>query len=106
MQARLKDKGVVVLGVSIDDDNAAYHKFLKQYNVNMVTVRDEAKKAPTLYGTFGWPESYVNDRNGVIRGEFIGPQDWTSPAVTEYLSRRGSGAQGLGVMSQENTSRE
>ncbi|HKC01580.1 MAG TPA: TlpA disulfide reductase family protein [Terriglobales bacterium] len=87
MQARLKDKGVVVLGVSIDDDNAAYHKFLKQYNVNMVTVRDEAKKAATLYGTFGWPESYVIDRNGVIRRKFIGPVDWTSPEVTEYLSR-------------------
>ena len=87
MQARLKDKGVVVLGVSIDDDNTAYHKFLKQYNVNMVTVRDEAKKAATLYGTFGWPESYVIDRNGVIRRKFIGPVDWTSPEVTEYLSK-------------------
>ena len=53
MQARLKDKGVVVLAVSIDADDAAYHKFLKDYSVNMVTVRDEAKKASSLYGTFG-----------------------------------------------------
>ena len=44
MQARLKDKGVVVLAVSIDADDAAYHKFLKDYSVNMVTVRDEARK--------------------------------------------------------------
>ena len=87
MQARLKDKGVVVLAVSIDADDAAYHKFLKEYNVNMVTVRDEAKKASTLYGTFGWPESYVIDRNGVIRRKFIGPVDWTSPEVTDYLSK-------------------
>ena len=87
MQARLKNKGVVVLAVSIDADDAAYHKFLKDYSVNMVTVRDEAKKAATLYGTFGWPESYVIDRNGVIRRKFIGPVDWNSPEVTDYLSK-------------------
>lgn len=87
MQARFKDKGVVVLAVSIDADDAAYHKFLKDYRVNMVTVRDEAKKASSLYGTFGWPESYVIDRNGLIRRKFIGPVDWTSTEVTDYLSK-------------------
>jgi cytochrome c biogenesis protein CcmG/thiol:disulfide interchange protein DsbE len=87
MQARLKDKGVVVLAVSIDADDVAYHKFLKDYSVNMVTVRDEAKKAANLYGTFGWPESYVIDRGGVIRRKFIGPVDWNSPEVTDYLSK-------------------
>src|SRR5579859_630666 len=87
MQARLKDKGVVVLAVSIDADDAAYHKFLKDYSVNMVTVRDEAKKAAAIYGTFGWPESYVIDRSGVIRRKFIGPVDWMSPEVTDYLSK-------------------
>ncbi len=87
MQARMKDKGVVVLAVSIDADDDAYHKFLKEYNVNMVTVRDEAKKASTLYGTFGWPETYVIDRTGVIRRKFIGPVDWNSPEITDYLGK-------------------
>ena len=87
MQARLKDKGVVVLGVSIDVDDAAYHKFLKDFNVNMVTVRDGDQKASSLYGTFGWPETYVIDRQGVIRRKFIGAVDWTSPEITDYLSK-------------------
>ena len=87
MQARFKNKGVVVLAVSIDADDAAYHKFLKEYSVNMVTVRDEAQKASTLYGTFGWPETYIIDRNGLIRRKFIGPVDWTSPEVTDYLGK-------------------
>ena len=87
MQARLKDKGVVVVAVSIDEDDAAYHKFLKDYGVNMVTVRDAARKASSLYGTFGWPETYVIDRSGVIRRKFIGPVDWTSPEITDYLNK-------------------
>ena len=87
MQSRLKDKGVVVLGVSIDVDDAAYHKFLKDFNVNMVTVRDGEQKAASLYGTFGWPETYVIDRQGIIRRKFIGAVDWTSPEVTDFLSK-------------------
>jgi peroxiredoxin len=87
MQARLKDKGVVVLGVSIDVDDAAYHKFLKDFNVNMVTVRDGDQKVSSLYGTFGWPETYIIDRQGVIRRKFIGAVDWTSPEVTDFLTK-------------------
>ena len=87
MQTQLKDKGVVVLAVSIDADDAAYHKFLKDYRVSMVTVRDEAKKASSLYGTFGWPESFVIDRQGVLRRKFIGAVDWSSPEVTDDLSK-------------------
>ncbi len=87
MQRRLKSKGVVVLGVSIDEDDAAYHKFLKDYNLNIVTVRDGAHKSSTLYGTFGWPETFIIDRNGVIRRKFIGAVDWSSSEITEYLSK-------------------
>jgi cytochrome c biogenesis protein CcmG/thiol:disulfide interchange protein DsbE len=78
---------VTVLAVSIDEDDAQYHKFLKEYGVNMVTVRDEARKVPSLYGTFGWPETFIIDRTGVVRRKFIGAVDWTSPEITEYLTK-------------------
>ena len=87
MQAKLKKNGVTILGVSIDADDAAYHKFLREFGVNFVTVRDEAQKSPTLYGTFRWPETYVIDRNGVVRRKFIGAVNWNSPEITDYLSK-------------------
>jgi cytochrome c biogenesis protein CcmG/thiol:disulfide interchange protein DsbE len=87
LQEKMKDKGVVVVGVSIDADEDAYHKFLKDYKVNFVTVRDEERKAPTLYGTFGWPETYIIDRQGVVRRKFIGAADWTSPEIVGFLGK-------------------
>ena len=88
MQSRLRDKGVVVVAVSIDDDDAAYHKFLRDYHLSsMVTVRDGAQKSSALFGTFGWPETYIIDRNGRIRRKFIGAVDWSSPEITDYLSK-------------------
>jgi cytochrome c biogenesis protein CcmG/thiol:disulfide interchange protein DsbE len=87
MQERLKAKGVTVLAVSIDSEDAPYHRFLKDYNINLLTVRDGEKKSSDLYGTTGWPETFIIDRNGVVRRKFIGAVDWTSPEIINYLSR-------------------
>ena len=87
MQGRLRSRGVVVLGVSIDVDAGAYHRFLKQRNVNFVTVRDPDRRVATMYGTSGWPESYIIDRQGVTRRKVIGPINWDAPEMTEFLSR-------------------
>ena len=40
-----------------------------------------------LYGTFGYPETYIIDANGVLRRKFIGPVDWTKPEIIEYLQK-------------------
>jgi peroxiredoxin len=87
MQRRLRDKGVVVLAVSVDVDDNAYHRFLKDYGVDILTVRDGSQKTSSLYGTFGWPETFIIDRNGVIRRKFIGAVEWTSPEITDFLTK-------------------
>lgn len=89
MQQRMKDKGVTAIAVSIDVDDGAYHKFLKDYHMDapMITVRDPDQRASNLYGTHIWPETYVIDRNGVIRRKFIGAVDWNSREVTDFLAK-------------------
>ena len=87
MQRRMKAKGVTVLAVSVDVDEGAYKQFVKDHNVNLLTVRDPSGKSNGLYGTFKFPETYVIDRNGVMRRKFIGPVDWTETDVTEFLGK-------------------
>jgi peroxiredoxin len=87
MQRKMKAKGVTVVAVSIDEDVDAYRAFLKEHSVELLTVRDPAQKTPTLYGTRGWPETFIIDRHGVMRRKFIGAVDWTEPEITDYLSK-------------------
>ena len=88
MQNQMRARGVVVVGVSIDVDGDAYHRYLKQRNVNFVTVRDPEQKVAGMYGTSGWPESYIIDRQGVLRRKIVGPINWGSPEVMQFLSKR------------------
>jgi len=87
MQQKLKDKGITVLAVSVDADEAAYHRFLKDHGVNLLTVRDADQKSNNLYGTIRFPETYIIDRQGVVRRKFIGAVDWTSPDIMDYLAK-------------------
>jgi cytochrome c biogenesis protein CcmG, thiol:disulfide interchange protein DsbE len=87
LQERMKGRGLVVVGVSIDVDGDAYHRFLKLHGINFVTVRDPDQKVAGMYGTSGWPETYIIDRQGVLRRKFVGPVDWNAPDVVAFLSR-------------------
>lgn len=86
MQAKMK-ASVTVLAVSLDLDESAYHRFLKNRGINLLTVRDADKKSSELYGTFGYPETYIIDAQGVLRRKFIGPVDWSRPEIIEYLQK-------------------
>jgi peroxiredoxin len=87
MQQRMKAKGVTVLAVSVDVDQSSYQRFLKDHNVNLLSVRDGDQKSNQLYGTFKFPETYIIDRNGVVRRKFIGAVDWTEPEVIDFLNK-------------------
>jgi peroxiredoxin len=85
LQLHHEQPNLVILAVSIDDDADAYSRFLVRRHVDLITVRDPAQSAAKLYHTEMWPETYVIDRNGVIRSKYIGPQDWSDPAIRAFL---------------------
>ena len=83
MQRRLPN--VVVLAVSTDEDATAYRQFVTDNHIDLLTVRDGAKKSSAMYGTFRYPETYIIDQDGVLRRKFIGAQNWMSPEILSYL---------------------
>jgi peroxiredoxin len=86
MQSQLQSK-VTVLAVSTDDDGEAYHRFLRQYNIDFLTVNDQGKKSAELYGTTGQPETFIIDPSGKLVRKFIGAVNWTSPEIVDYLQK-------------------
>lgn len=81
---------VQIVAVSTDDDAAAYERFLQKHSVSLLTVRDGDQRSNGMYGTSRFPETYVIDKNGMIRRKFIGPQEWTSPEILNYLKKLAS----------------
>src|SRR5579872_7263608 len=85
LNKRLASRNAVVLGVSVDGDEAAYRKFIQDHGINFLTSRDPSKKSAQDYGTVMYPETYIIDRKGKIARKVIGPQDWNSAEMTAYF---------------------
>ena len=78
---------IAVVAVSADQDDAVYRRFLVRHQVDVTTVRDSDQKVNAMYGTVQIPETYIIDRQGVLRRKFIGAQDWTGKEISEYLRK-------------------
>jgi peroxiredoxin len=76
---------LAILAVSIDEDPYAYSSFLQRRHIDLITVRDPEQTAAKLYHTDGWPETYILDRQGIIRRKIVGDPDWSSPELRAFL---------------------
>ncbi len=85
LQRQMPDLAVVA--VSMDQDPDVYRRFLVEHHVDVLTVRDENQRVNALYGTVQIPETYIIDKQGMLRRKFIGAQNWTSPEITGYLAK-------------------
>jgi peroxiredoxin len=78
---------ITVVAISNDEDASVYRHFLADDHVDFLTVRDASSRIPQLYGTIKIPETYVIDRQGILRRKFVSAQNWTSPEIMDYLSK-------------------
>jgi thiol-disulfide isomerase/thioredoxin len=90
LQRHIEGRNGMILGVSADEDQAAYEGFLRTEHVVFPTYRDPSTRGTTsfialAYGTSTYPETYILDRHGKIARKFIGFQQWDSPEMLAYF---------------------
>jgi cytochrome c biogenesis protein CcmG/thiol:disulfide interchange protein DsbE len=92
LHARLQPVGGMVLGVSVDEDAAAYENFLREYGIGFPNLRDPAKEISQNYGSVMYPETYIltvpkGGGTPTIQRKIIGPQEWDRPDWFDYLQK-------------------
>ncbi len=92
LHQQFRGRGLMVLGISVDQDAAIYESFLQDHGITFPNYQDPDRRISTLYGTFMFPETYIIDGEGRLVRKIIGPLEWDSPQVVEFLSRLLEGA--------------
>ena len=70
---QLHQKDVLVVGIAIQDEKDAALKFAQYYGKTYALGLDVDGKAAIDYGVSGVPETFLIDKNGIIRHKEIGP---------------------------------
>lgn len=82
----LAREGLVVLGVSADEDGAALQDFVARAGVTFPILRDPGGRGPAAaWRTTGYPETFVLDGSGRIVRKIVGPARWDTPEAVAWF---------------------
>ncbi len=74
--AKLAEQGVVIVGINYKDDNAAAQKWLQDlHDPYVLDIADAHGTLGLDLGVYGAPETYVIDKDGIIRHKLVGAVD-------------------------------
>jgi cytochrome c biogenesis protein CcmG/thiol:disulfide interchange protein DsbE len=77
-----RERGVVVVGVNVQDLDSDARRFVERYGVSYLNLRDRHNWTWGHYGLRGLPETWFVDREGRLVGEHV-----EGPVTTEELDR-------------------
>jgi thiol-disulfide isomerase/thioredoxin len=87
LQAKLGDRGLEVVAVSVDRDGIkAIAPFFASAGLQHLAVyTDPTASVARALGASGLPESFLIDRSGRVVGSLSGPADWDGPAALRLI---------------------
>jgi cytochrome c biogenesis protein CcmG/thiol:disulfide interchange protein DsbE len=72
-----KDKGLVILGISIDDSAEQLQGFMKEFKMNYPVMQMKPEVEDAWGPFYGYPTSFIVARDGSICTKHIGPATFT-----------------------------
>jgi peroxiredoxin len=80
-------KDFELLAVNVDEGGAeAVTSFMQRNRLTLPVLLNPGGSVAKSYGTFKFPETYILDRNGIVRYKVIGPADWSLPDNLKAIS--------------------
>ena len=75
LQNKYRDRGLQVIGISLDDDPKVAGAFYQQFQINYPVAVGDASLAERYGGILGLPVNYLIDREGRIYAKHVGEVD-------------------------------
>ncbi len=69
------------------DSPSMAKNFIKKIGVTMPILNDQGNEVGLKYGITGLPETFIVDKQGILREKFIGPAQWDSPANQQMIMK-------------------
>lgn len=81
-----KDKGFVVLAVSVDTSEKPVKSFAREHKLAFPILMDKDKAVSfDEYTVLGLPTTFLIDKNGVVIEKIMGEREWDSPQMKEKI---------------------
>src|SRR5688500_9140424 len=89
IQARYKDRGLELVGVSVDAEgnDEGIREFMKEFDMQYPVWRDPGERVSTQFLVIGVPATFLIDRKGILRWRKTGPIMPKDTSLTSAIER-------------------
>jgi peroxiredoxin len=81
LHQRYRERGFVLLAVSVDTDVSLVQPFLERYKLTFPVTVDATMSLANTYGVRALPSSFLVDREGYLTALALGPRVWDNRAA-------------------------
>jgi peroxiredoxin len=82
---KMRDRGVIVLSVSVDQNQEALQDYVQKNHISYLVGRDPDQALAARYGTFQFPETYILDHRGLVAEKVVGATDWEDARIQNFV---------------------
>jgi len=86
LQSRYRDRGLVVLAVTVDEDPAVAREFATRKQLSFTILDDHTGSIADRYDVHAMPHSFLVDADGRIVAEFEGFRDDSAPELRHAVA--------------------
>jgi peroxiredoxin len=83
----MQGKPFQMLGMLFRDDPANLPGYYKKQKVSPPTLISPDNESAKLFGITGVPETFLVDKEGIVREKFVGPREWDSPEIIATIEK-------------------
>lgn len=76
-----------MLAILNRDSPANADTFTEKLGITIPILDDQANNIGSMYGLTGLPETYIVDKQGILREKYIGPAQWDSPEFIQMMMK-------------------
>jgi thiol-disulfide isomerase/thioredoxin len=84
---KMQDKPFQMFGMLFKDDPSNLTDYYKTQKVSPPTLIDPGNKISREFGITGVPETFIIDKEGVIRERIVGPREWDGPETMAIIEK-------------------
>lgn len=84
---RLKDKGLEIIAVNLQEDSSSVRQFVDEYGLSFPVLLDTTGRIGATYGARSIPTTYIVDREGFVFAGTIGTREWDTEDYLRFFEK-------------------
>jgi thiol-disulfide isomerase/thioredoxin len=87
LHQKMQGKPLQMLGMLFRDDPENLPDYYKTHKVSAPTLISPGNEAAKIFGITGVPETFIVDKEGIIREKLVGPKEWGNEETTAMIEK-------------------